>query len=33
MKKQTPIWVCSECGTDFDNEDDYLSHVESECDE
>jgi len=33
MKKQIPIWICNECGTDFDNEDDYLSHIEGGCDE
>lgn len=27
------IWTCSECNTDFGNEDDYEFHMNDGCDE
>ena len=27
-KKTDELWVCSECGTDFKDEEDYLEHLE-----
>ena len=32
-KRKKPIYVCSECGTDFINEEYYHEHMEEGCDE
>lgn len=33
IKVSKPVWVCNGCGTDFDNENDYIGHTEEGCDE
>ena len=31
--KTDELWVCSECGTDFKDEEDYLEHLELGCED
>lgn len=32
-KKKKVSYICNECGTEHDNEEDYLKHIEDGCDE